>query len=117
MSKYLRGTYHVQGPMASLNLLKRAILLEQDLPFDQLLDLTWREFVDPEGRELRYVQSAFLVRYLLEGLDPGPFQHFLRTFQDGGTAGTAELLDAVGIDLEQLTSGFQDWVLDHRGDR
>ncbi len=109
------GTLHVEGPLASLGRLQRALAAGEAVPLPRLLDLTWREFVAPEGRELRYIQSTFLVRYLLDGLDGDSFKRFLNDFQDGADADAAALLSAIGRDWGELATGFADWVRRYTG--
>ncbi len=109
------GTFHIEGPIASLSLLQRALAEDEWVPIEELLDLTWREFVEPDGRKLRYIQSAFLVRYLLDELDGDRFRAYLRSFQEGGTADAAALFTALGASPEEVANGFRRWVRDHTG--
>jgi hypothetical protein len=104
------GTFHLEGPLASLSLLKRSVAAGETMPLPQLLDLTWREFVDPDGRELRYVQSTFLIRYLLDELEGDGFLDFLRQYQSGGSAEPAALLSALDMTWEELTEGYEGWI-------
>lgn len=112
-----RGTVHIQGAVASLNLLKRAVLEDRLLPLDEFLELSWREFVVPDGRELRYVQSGFLVRFLIASYGQSAFRDFLAAYQRGGGAGVEEVLALSGLDLPDLEQAFADWVLDHPSGR
>ncbi len=109
------GTFHMEGPIASLSLLKRMRAEDSLIPLPELLDLTWREFVDPEGRKLRYVQSTFLVRYLLDELGGDGFRRFLAGYQAGGSADATALLAALELDWDEITRGFRAWVRDHTG--
>lgn len=109
------GTVHIEGPLASLSLLKRKLAAGETVPLAELLDLTWREFVAPEGRELRYVESTFLLRYLLDELDGEAFRRFLRDFQAGGRADAATLLAALGVGWAELGDGFEEWITRHTG--
>ncbi len=109
------GTIHIEGPVASLSLLKRSVADGETVPLPELLDLTWREFVDPAGRELRYIESTFLVRYLLDGLDGSGFRAFLAGYQAGAEGDAPTLLTALGLDWRELTAGFHKWVRRHTG--
>ncbi len=111
------GTVHIEGPLASLSLLKRKIAAGEAVPLPELLDLTWREFVAPEGRELRYVESTFLVRYLLDELSADAFRRFLTDLQAGGAADAPALLGAMDVGWERLASGFERWIEQYSGGR
>jgi hypothetical protein len=109
------GTFHIEGPLASLSLLKRNVEEKSITPLPELLDLTWREFVDPAGRELRYVQSVFLVRYLLDELGGEGFRSFLESYQAGGEGDGDHLLATLGLTWEQLSAGWESWIADYDG--
>ncbi len=111
------GTIHIEGPVASLSLLKRSVAAGESVPLPELLDLTWREFVEPRGRQLRYVESTFLVRYLLDELDGSGLRGFLAAYQAGSEGGPATLLTALGLDWQELTAGFHRWIRLHTGRR
>lgn len=109
------GTFHLQGPLASLSLLKRSVAAGETTPLPELLDLTWREFVDPAGRELRYVQSTFLIRYLLDEIGGTGFRDFLQHYQAGSSGRAEELLAALGVSWDELTAGYEGWISTYSG--
>lgn len=111
------GTFHIEGPLAALSLLQRGVAAGETVPLPELLELTWREFVVPEGRQLRYIESTFLVRYLLDELDGEGFRSFLAGFQAGGDGAASTLLESLGVDWRELSAGFEGWIQQHDGRR
>jgi len=63
-------TIQISGPLASLN---RLLLAWSDAvrpSLDVLVEMPQRDFIRSESRSLLYAESAFLIRYLLDGGQP-----------------------------------------------
>ncbi len=112
-------TLHLDGALASLSVLQKAELRGGLVPLPALLEQPWVEFVRREGRDLRYIQSAFLVRYLLDGEDArraSRFRSYLLAVSFGANADSKRLLAALDTDWEELERGFRRWLRAHVGD-
>ena len=103
----------VYGARAALAQLRSALASGSTRPLPELLDLSWPEFVRSEQRNLHYAQSAFWVRYLLDGeggaLAPG-FRAFLDDVAAGGPATPEALRGRLGRSWEELESGWAAWA-------
>ncbi len=111
-------TLHLDGALASLSLLQKAERRNGLTPLAALLELPWVEFVRREERDLRYIQSAFLVRYLLDAdadLASG-FRGYLQAVARGESAEPARLLAALGADSSELERGYRRWLRAQVGD-
>lgn len=106
--------FQVYGARAALAQLRMALASGSTRPLPELLDLSWPEFVRSEQRNLHYAQSAFWVRYLLDGeggaLAPG-FHAFLDAVAAGGEATPEALRGHLGRSWEELEAGWAVWVL------
>lgn len=103
----------LKGPVASLSLLRERQRNGRTVSLDLLLDLLWDEFVDPDDLQLRYDQSAFFVRYLLDGENgrlASPFRSYLRSLASGQPAEPSALLARLGLSWEDLEHGFGVWL-------
>ncbi len=107
-------TLYSIGPAASLDLVRRHAAARTLVPLTTLLDLPWGAFVDPRGRELRYVQSAFWVRYLLDGdaRTAAAFRAFLAAAAAGERAHAAALAAHLERPWTELEAAFRRWLLD-----
>jgi hypothetical protein len=79
----------------------------------ELIDLDWDEFVASPGRELRYAQAAILVRFLLDGRDPGAalgFRRFLRETAQGIPLSRSRLERSVGYSRDLLDREILSWL-------
>ncbi len=107
----LRRNLRLTGARAALNRLRQAHARTD--PLDELVNLPWQEFVQPDRRELRYVHSGFFVRYLLEG-DGGDLAAALRAHLAAHAAGHAEEPEALrrrlGRSWQELADGFARWL-------
>lgn len=103
----------LKGPVASLTLLQKRQRRGRAVALNHLLDLLWEEFIDPLDLQMRYDQSAFFVRYLLDG-DKGhlaaPFRAYLRSLTTGQPADPATLLSHLGRSWQDLEAGFAAWL-------
>jgi len=82
-------------------------------PLPALLDLSWAEFVSDRYRQSNYAQSAFFVRYLLDGTDPPTrrrFQEFLAAASRGAASGTDALAEALATSPGRLRNGYELWL-------
>lgn len=95
-------------------LLERHVRTDRVVPLAELFDLGWRELVHPEGRDVRYVETAFFVRYLLEG-DRGRwrdgFRRWLAELAGRRSAPAPDLFSALGTDARTLDLEFRRWAL------
>lgn len=107
------GGRHFRGAPAALILLDQGMAEGRTLPLPALLALPWEEFVDPGREQLHYAQSAFFVRYLMEGeegrLAPD-FRAFLRSVAAGGSVVAEALQEPLGREWTELEEGFREWV-------
>lgn len=108
-----RRVVTLSGPRVQLLRLAKACAASECPPLADLVDLPWIEFKDPARRSLLYSQSAFFIRFLLDGEGskraPG-FRAFLRSVSEGGSGGPAALAAAVGATYPQLEAGFTAWL-------
>jgi hypothetical protein len=88
-------------------------------PLPELLGLEWREFVRQRA-EINYAQSAFFIRYLLQGeqgtLASG-FRSFLAEVAGGRPPEPERLREKLGRSWPVLEAGFRLWLLSQREDR
>lgn len=106
----------ISGARASLARLHQAMVAGTGPGLQELLDASWEDFVATEGLGLRYVASAFLVRFLQEE-HGAAFRGFLQAVAAGGPADRARLgqyLAASGAVKQSTVSGlqraFQAWL-------
>lgn len=101
------------GPRASLRHLVEALDGGRFLPLPELFRLPWEAFVRPPASELHYAESAFLVRYLVEGeggeLAPG-FRSFLAAVSDGAPATGEALAEHLGRPWRRTEPGLHTWL-------
>lgn len=103
----------LRGARASALELQRGFDAGSVPPLEELLALDWEAFVRPQGRELRYAASQFLVRYLLAaegGALASGLRDFLRDVAGGGPATGEALRARLGRPWPQLELGFRAWV-------
>ncbi len=78
-----------------------------------LLELPWEDFAQPDLRDLYYAESAFFVRYLLDGrkerLREG-FHAFLADVAAGKPADRSTLSRRLGVRLAALERGYSVWL-------
>lgn len=84
-------------------------------PVEVLVHMSWRELVDPAHRSLRYAQSTFWARYLLDR-EPDPFRRYLWHFAAGGSDDPRLLIDALGGEWAAVDDGFRRWFLARAGE-
>lgn len=109
----VQGIVRREGSVGALHDLANRAVRGALVPLPVLLAMDWGPFLEPEGRTLRYAESAFLVRYLLEGrIDTrrDGFRAFLASVAKGGPDGPAALQDALGEPLETVEAGFRSWL-------
>lgn len=91
-----------------------AILLEDwnssaHLDVIELLSLDPETFIELEGRPLRYSESAFLIRYLLDGRDAqlrAGFLRFLSQLTTSELSDSVSLFEELGSEPSTIESGF-----------
>jgi len=78
---------------------------------EALTELSWDEFVAPEGRDLRYPLSAFFVRFLLDRSETAEaFRTYLARIAAGGPADGGTLVEHLGTDWGRLQRRFESWL-------
>ena len=105
---------HILGPLASLNLAMQHAHRRTLVPLDELVDLAYLEFIEASGRELRYAESAFFVRYLLADSSGGrrkAFDGYLDAVRKRQPAGGELITAALGTDWKRLQRAFESWIL------
>jgi hypothetical protein len=105
------------GPRARLDQLVEALATGSAEDLETLLALPWQEFAAPAGRELRYAQAGFFVRYLLDGEDgrlASPFRAHLAGIARGEPADLTRLLTRLGDTLPELARGYRSWLAGQR---
>jgi hypothetical protein len=104
----------MHGAHASLYQLVEAMHGGRLRPLPELLDLDWSEFVTPPRGRLHYAQSAFWVRYLLDGeegaLAPG-FRRYLSAIAGGGPVTPEALRGHLARSWEELEAGYRAWIV------
>jgi hypothetical protein len=103
----------LSGPRAALESALRNQAEHRSLPLTVLLDLAWSEFVYPEGREARYIQSTFLVRFLLDGqrgAHAAAFRGWIEALAAGGGREPGEFFSRLGGTPERLEREFDAWL-------
>jgi hypothetical protein len=100
------------GARAALFDLAAAMDQLRERPLPELLAMDWDDFVRQDPT-LTYAESAFWVRYLLDGeggaLAPG-FRGFLSSIAGGGSRDPEALREKLGRSWEDLEAGFRRWV-------
>lgn len=103
----------VTGGLAIYRTLPRFVeTLERGVarPLDELVDLSWEEFVRTR-RELHYLQAGLLVRFLLEDRELRPrFRRFLADTAEGQPLTPGRLAKTLEMSWEELETRFSDWV-------
>ena len=108
-----RQVQYYEGPLASWGLLRRHLAEGELYPISALTDLAWAEFAAPEGRDLRYLQAVYLVRYLLDGGGEAlaaRFRGYLEALAAGSGIETLPLNQVLAVTWDQLEQGFRDWL-------
>ena len=108
-----RSIVHFSGPRAALRALLRAQRERRLEAIPRLMDLAWREFVELDGREERYVQSTFLVRFLFDGRQgqyAPAFRAWLEDLARGAGRSPGDLMAGLGVSSEKLTRDFGAWL-------
>lgn len=104
---------YLSGPRAALQSALRSQAEHRWRPVSVLLDLAWSEFVYPEEREERYIQSTFLVRFLLDargGAHATAFRGWLEALASGGGREPGELYARLGLAPDELQREFDAWM-------
>jgi len=109
----LQTTVTTEGAYAALDRLTRRLDQGQLPPLATLTGLSWREIVAPGLREAAYAESAFFIRYLLDGGDEAlsrGFRRYLGAIAAGGDGGPDSLQTSLGRDWPELDRGFGRWL-------
>jgi hypothetical protein len=80
------------------------------VPLDELVDLSWEEFVRTGG-ELHYLESGLLVRFLLDDRELNPrFRRFLAETAEGKPLTPERFRETLGMSWEEIETRFSEWV-------
>lgn len=113
------GKVEYEGGLASLLRLQEAIAAGQAPPLEELLQLDWEGFVRSPRSALYYAESAFWVRYLLDG-EGGRFapawREFLTAVSEGRPPDPENLRERLGRTWPALEASFRAWVASRRVD-
>lgn len=104
---------HYSGPIASYRMLMGRLAKRALVPLTTLIDLSWSEFVHPRERALRYTQSAFLVRFLIEtetAAGGTGFDDLLAAAARTEALDPARVAELLGTPIEELDQRFQQWL-------
>lgn len=107
------GRLEFRGAVAALRQLDQAFAAGRTVPLARLTAMEWEEFVRSEDSRLHYAEAAFLVRYLLDGGDPGlaaGFRRFLAAVAAGGPATGEALRGELGRSWGEIEIGLARWV-------
>lgn len=108
-----RRVVRFSGPFAALSRLAKASNQARLTPLAELTDATWPEFQRPEGRPLRYAESAFFLRYLLDadrGRRAESTRGWLAALAAGETGPPADLAGILGTRWPELDAAFASWL-------
>jgi hypothetical protein len=107
-------TVSVEGAYAALGRLVARLGQEDGVPpLEALAGLSWHRLSDPRRRELYYAESAFFIRYLLDGGDARlarGFREYLDGIAAGGDGEPGDLRRALGTGWDALDAGFGRWL-------
>jgi hypothetical protein len=107
----LEQTREIGGARAALSRLRQALDAGEVPPLGDFLALSPGQFVEPEGRTLRYPLAAFFVRFLFAGEERAErFRGFLASVAGGGPADGEALLRSLGASWDELQREFESWV-------
>ncbi len=102
-----------EGPFASLNQILNDRANRQSTPLERLVQLTREEFLRPQDRERHYIESTFLVRYLLDGERrryAKGFRLYLSEVAVGDQPDSSRLLELLDRDWKQLELGLGNYL-------
>jgi hypothetical protein len=101
------------GAIASLSVLLKSRLARRGTPLAELVDMGREEFLADNLRQRHYIESTFLVRFLLEG-DRGRMAPALRDYLAavvGGKPADSEFLSkSIGKSWQRLEQEFDAWL-------
>jgi len=106
-----RIDYH--GSHAALRRLHQALDRGDAPTLEEMVDLSWEDFVHPSLAELNYAESAFFLRYLIAGeggaMAPG-FRAFLAAVSEGEPPTGEALRTHLDRPWSRIEPSFQAWV-------
>ena len=99
--------------VAALAELLRARARRRSTPLEELVALEKMSFLAPARRQLHYIESAFLVRFLLEAdrsRHAAGFRRYLNDLGMSDDSGAIDLLDYLDTDWRRLDRDFENWL-------
>ena len=101
------------GAVAALAELLRLRTRREATPLERLVELDQTSFLDSDGWRQHYIESAFLVRFLLEGeqkrFAPG-FASYLGEIGTGVSPDSTQLIELLDTDWARLERGLDAWL-------
>lgn len=107
------GSLHYTGALASLSLVVGSRARREETPLSELVALGQEEFLAGERRTLRYGESTFLVRFLLEAEGKryvAGFRRYVERARDGDPPGARELARLLGEDWKRIERRLSRWL-------
>lgn len=101
------------GGLSSLTQLLKWRARRRGTPLDRLIDLSHDDFMAPDDRQQYYIESAFLIRLLLDGPKDewrAGFRSYLAEVADGELAGSERLIELLGTTWTQVELTFDSWL-------
>lgn len=109
----LQRSVEYSGAIASLSVLLKSRVARQTTPLAALVDMDRDDFLADEHRQRHYIESAFLVRFLLEA-DRGRMAPALRDYLvaagKGEPANSESLSASIGKSWDRLEQEFDAWL-------
>jgi hypothetical protein len=102
-----------EGPFASLTKILSDRFHRQTTPIQRLIEMGREEFLRAQDRESHYIESTFLVRFLLDSSKQRyapAFQSYLAEVAAGGMPDATRLIELLGTDLRQLELGLDAYL-------
>jgi hypothetical protein len=107
----------VSGAKAAYSLLKQSVAQGEPSDLEGLVRLTWEDFVDPHDRQMRYVQSGFLVRYFLydgDSREAQSFKIYLELLAKAEAVNPSELPELLEKNWPEIEDAFATWLAKQR---
>ncbi len=107
------GSLHYTGALAALSLVVGSRARREATPLAELVALGQQEFLDAERRPLRYAESTFLVRFLLEGEGgryADGFRRYIERAAGPEAVGAGTLARLLGEEMRRLERRFARWL-------
>ena len=101
------------GGLSSLTQLLRTRSRRQGTPLDRLVEMSHDEFMSPDDRQQYYIESAFLIRLLLDGPKaewPDGFRRYLAEVAAGDSPDAERLIELLDTSWSQIERTLDSWL-------